>query len=170
MKLRFRSALPPLDSSTRLPLVLAALLGAALLFQAFAVDRVDLPVGGPIGGTPVAPASLPQVAPAGGATVIVTRSMFAPPGTAAGTDAGPASALAGIAIVGSIRIGRVAYAVVEQPGSRTVYARPGERIGAWRLRALTRADAVLQRGAEQLTVPFGGQPISTPKTLSGAAR
>ena len=158
MKFPSRSALPPLDSTARLPLLLAAALSAALLFQMLVIDDVTLPDAGPTRGGTGGIAPLPMMATGAGGGAIVARSMFSPgasrtaPGAAVATDP-----LGGVSIAGSMRIGRSLYAVVQRPGAPAAYVRPGGRIGGWRLDAITPTDAVLRRGGERLRVPFGAR-------------
>jgi len=163
LKLQYRSALPPFDKTSRLPLLLAALLAAALVIQLVAVDDIALPIAGPIGGVAAARLPDPHLPPASGGGAIVARAMFAP---GASRIAG-ASPPRGVALVGSIRIGRTDFAVVQGPGSRTAYVRAGGRIGDWRLGGLTRTGALLLRGKERLTVPFGGRDIPVASAAMG---
>lgn len=172
MKLPFRSALPPLDSSARLPIALAVLLGAALAFQLLAGEELDLPQPGATGGAARAYPLAADLPPAAGDAAIVARAMFLPPlqSTAAGTPGTAASPGAGIAIVGSIRIGRADFAVVQGPGAGTRYVRPGGRIGPWRLAAVTRSEVLLRGGGENVMVPFDGRALPVPRAAVGETR
>lgn len=164
LKLRFRSALPPLDRTARLPLVLAALLAAATAMQLVLVDDVELPPSGPVGRGGMAEAPAPNPERAIGGTAILARSMFAPSGGPSAGGGG--SPLGAMTIAGSIRIGRSSFAVVQGPGSRTSRVPVGGRIGDWRLKAVRANEALLQRGEEEIIVPFGG---GTPPPANGAA-
>lgn len=162
MKLRFRSALPPPDRTTRLPLLLAAMLLAALAFQLLTVDETALPPAGPIAGDRAHISAAADVARAGGGAIVLSRAVFAPRPAATGST----NPLAGVAIAGSIRIGRNAYLVVEGPGSRTARVPLGGRIGDWRVRAIRAGDALMMRGKEQLAVPFGVRGALLPDAAS----
>ncbi|TGX48707.1 hypothetical protein E5A73_20595 [Sphingomonas gei] len=163
MKLRSRFALPPLDRSSMLPLALAALLCAAVAFQALIGSALDLPAVGPVRGA--SPARLvadrPPVAIAVPATNV--RSIFtpilSPPKEAA---AGSQAPLGGYSVLGVIQIGRATFAVVRGPGERTLRAGPGQRIGEWRVHRVTRDEVRLVRGGERMTVRFGPSgPVTT---------
>ena len=154
MKLPFRSALPPLDSAARLPLLLAALLAAAFVVQLVAVDDVDLPPAGAIGGGRGAGDRPPEMVSATGGASIVARSMFAPNRAADGAAASP---LGGMMVAGSVQIGRAAFVVVQGPGNRTSTIGIGGSVGTWRLRAIRANEALLVRGEERITVPFGAR-------------
>ncbi|MBV2150032.1 hypothetical protein KRZ98_17455 [Sphingobium sp. AS12] len=167
MKLRFRSALPPLDRTARLPLALAALLAAAIVMQLVLVDAVELPPPGPVGRVGVSGASASDPERSTGGAAILARSMFAPSGgPSAGSGAG---ALGGMTIAGSIRIGRSTFAVVQGPGSRTSRVPVGGRIGDWRLRAVRASEVLLERGEEKIIVPFGaGTPLPANVAATGS--
>ena len=134
------------------------LLAAAFASQLVATDDRVLPQPGPL-ARPAA-ALDPLLLPATGERAIVARSMFAPSAARLAPGAAPAGPLGARAIVGSIRIGRADFAVVQGPGTQTAYVRPGGRIGEWRLYALMRSEALLRRGAERLTVPFGARDVA----------
>lgn len=155
---RLRFAPPPLDRRARLPLGLAVLLGAGALFQLLAADPVerDLPEPPAIGRPPRA--FVPPPLPASDGAGIVARAMFAPvaggvsgPG---GTATAPADPLAGVQVAGMIQVGRASYAIVQR-GPRVTRVPLGGRIAGYRLRALGPGGAVLVRGGERRTVPFG---------------
>ncbi|MDF0487767.1 hypothetical protein PX554_06465 [Sphingomonas sp. H39-1-10] len=170
MKLPFLSArrpldLPPLDSSAGLPLILAGLLCAALAFQLTVVDDVELPPVGPVGAGGAGDVEDAVPAAAGGGPAILARSMFAPSTNqpaAPGQDANP---LGGIMIAGSLRMGRAIFAVVMGPNNRVANVPVGGRIGDWRLTAIRQNEALLTRGEEQITVPFGARS-SLPATAA----
>lgn len=154
---RLRFAPPPLDSAARLPLGLAALLGAAALFQLLAADPLerDLPEPPPVGRPPRAFVP-PPLAPSDGAG-IVARAMFAPVTVASSGEGGAtvaADPLVGVAVAGMIQVGRASFAIVQQ-GTRIVRVPLGGRIAGFRLSALGQDGAVLTRGGERRVVPFG---------------
>lgn len=156
MKLRFRSALPPLDKSARLPILLAGFLLAGLAFQLFAVDQPELPEVGPIAGVSARHAFVGDPPPTTGTSVILSRSLFAPTATQGGSNASP---LEGIVIAGSIRVGSRVFAVVQGPGNKTSSVPVGGSVGDWRLRAVRKSEAELTRNEEQITVPFGARGV-----------
>lgn len=163
LKSRFRSALPPLDKTARLPLLLCGVLAAAIAIQLADAGDVELPPPGPIGrgGSTVSSRASPERAEGG--QVIVARSIFAPSASAA---SGSASQIGDRKIVGSIRIGRSIYAVVQGGDGRTSSVALGGRIGDWRLRAVRDGAVLLERGEERIIVPFGA---GTPLPANGAA-
>ena len=158
---RFRFAPPPLDRPSRVPLGLAAVLALAAAFQLLAGDPAerDLPEPPPVGAS--ARVFVPPPAPPGDGAAVVARAMFAPvaggaggaPGTP-GAAAAPVDPLAGVAIAGSIRVGRASYAVVQR-GARVARVPLGGGIAGFRLRALLPEGAVLTRGGERRVVPYG---------------
>lgn len=158
LKFRFRSALPPLDKTARLPLALSALLAAAIVMQVVVVDDTELPPPGPVGRADASGRAAVNPERATGGAAILARSMFAPAGgPSAGGGAGP---LGGMTIAGSIRIGRSTFVMVQGRGDRTSSVPVGGRIGEWRLRAVRANEALLERGEEKVTVPFGaGTPL-----------
>lgn len=146
-----------------LPLALALLLGAALVFQACAGDELDLPLVGAVGGgarVDGRAAIQPPVAVVD--PDIARRSMFMPvlvepkePATAQGQ-------LGGYSVVGVVQVGAAIYAIVQGPGERSFRAVPGQRIGDWQLRSVTRDQVALSRGSERMQVRFGpGGPVTT---------
>lgn len=145
------------------PLALALLLGAALAFQALAGDELDLPLAGPVRGGAAADdraAIQPPVAVVDPG--IARRSMFMPvfvePKEAA-TAQGP---LGGYSVVGVVQVGAAIYAIVQGPGEQTFRAVPGQRVGDWQLRSVTRDQVALSRGSERMQVRFGpGGPVTT---------
>lgn len=171
MKLPSRFALPPLDSSARLPLVLASLLALALAFQLLVPGAAEPPPSAPIAGARGAAAPLPPALPAGGAGLVLARQLFTPPAraVAAGGSAAPPDPLAGYAVSGTVRVGRALRAIVTTPSGRIVDVPLGGRIGAWRLAGLSATDARLVRGGERRIVPFGaGTPASAPVPEEGS--
>lgn len=157
MKLRSRLDPPPLDRPARLPLALAVALALAAVAQLFGDIDGEPPAAEPMRGRraiALAGEAAPRVPVQ---PVILARSMFAPsaaPGVAQGASA-LAGPLGGAIIVGSVRIGRAAYAVVQGPGSRLRNVRVGGRIAGWRLRRLAASEALLERGSERLAIRFG---------------
>ncbi len=165
LKLRSPFALPPLDKSSSLPLLLAVLLCAVLVFQALASNELQLPLAGPVRGKSTAKATEVRPAPATGAGPILARDMFAP--SAAPTKEGDAGQgpLGGYSVVGSIEIGRTLFAIVQAPGLRTLHARTGAALGEWKIRSIARDEVQLSRGSERLIVRFGPTgPIAVPAT------
>lgn len=168
LKLRFPSALPPLDKTAWLPLVLCALLAGAVAIQLADGGDVELPPPGPVGrgGSSGQLASEPERA--GGGEGILARSMFAPSVSA---GAGGPNQIGDRKIVGSIRVGRVTYTVVQGPDGRTVSVPVGGRIGDWRVRGVRDNAVLLERGEENIIVPFGaGPPLSANAAATGSQR
>ncbi len=146
------------------------LLGAALAFQGLLGNDLDLPLPGPVRGPSgaVQPADRPR--PATGGPAVLARSMFAPvagPASEAGSGQGP---LGAYAVVGSIQVGRTAYAVVRAQDSSTFRAKPGGKVGEWRIQAVTRDEVRLSRGGERLTVRFGPSGPFTVTATSGGTQ
>jgi hypothetical protein len=162
LKLRSRFALPPLDRSSVLPLVLAALLCAALAFQTLVGGAFDLPVAGPVRGG--APAGLAATRPSPMVVdpAIGARSMFTPILVPPKESAEAQTPLGSYAVVGAIRIGRAGYAIAQGPDGRTFRAGPGARIGAWQVRGVSQEEVRLARAGERMTVRFGPSgPVTT---------
>ncbi|WCM28036.1 hypothetical protein NDN01_03660 [Sphingomonas sp. QA11] len=146
--------------------MLAVLLSAAFAFQLLAVDDLDLPAAGPIGGSRAISAAGPGVVSARGGAAILARSMFAPSRAPVGNPG--AGAIGGVTVVGSVRIGSTVFVVVQGPGNRIANVRLGGKVGEWRLRAIRATDALLVRGEEKITVPFGArEPLSTTAAVTG---
>ncbi len=156
MKFLFRSELPPLDRSATVPIILAGLLSATLAFQAMLVGDPVLPPIGPLADRRLRLDAAPSETLATGITIANNRSIFAPgsPPPAGGPNASP---LGDVMIAGSIRNGRSLMAVVQGPGDRVSNVLVGGRIGDWRLKAVREKDALLVRGHEQISVPFGAR-------------
>lgn len=155
LKPRFPFAPPPVDRSSALPLLLAALLGAALAFQLGAGNEPELPPVGPVRARPPSDAASIRPGPVAGAAPILARGMFTaapPPASAADTGQGT---LGAYAVVGSVEIGRDAYAIVQAPGPRILRAAAGAPVGEWTIRSVARDEVRLSRGAERLIVRFG---------------
>lgn len=168
MKLRFRSALPPLDKTARLPLVLCALLAAAVGVQLMDAGDVELPPPGPVGRGGSSGSSTTSPERAEGGAAIIARSVFAPSASAA---SGSASQIGDRKIVGSIRIGHATYAVVQGGDGRTTSIAVGGRIGDWRLRAVRDGAVLLERGEERIIVPFGaGAPLPANGATTGSQK
>jgi hypothetical protein len=168
LKSRFLSALPPLDKTARLPLLLCALLAAAVAIQLTDAGDVELPPPGPVGRGGSSRSSNATPERAVGGQAIVARSVFAPSASAA---SGGASQIGDRKIVGSIRIGRATYAVVQGGDGRTTSIAVGGRIGDWRLRAVREGAVLLERGEERIIVPFGaGAPLPANAAANGSQR
>jgi hypothetical protein len=151
-----------------LPLVLAALLAAALGFQLMAVDDIELPPAGPVTGVRGRVVAASDLEWATGGAVVLARSMFAPRAMRAADPPAAAAAPEGVMIVGSVQVGRATFAVVQGPGNRTFTVPIGGRVGAWRLRAVRGTAALLVRGGEKAIVPFGArEPLSTAAAATG---
>lgn len=140
-----------------LPAALVAALAVMAVAQLAITEPVELPPVGPIGvGAPLALLNDPQ--PRGVPGLIASRPIFAPPATAnAGSDDGEAAVidpLGGAAIVGTVGVGRLRYAVV-QLGRATRRVSIGGTISGWRLIGLGDDAALLARGAERLRRPYG---------------
>ena len=168
LKLRFPSALPPLDKTASLPLVLCALLAGAVAIQLPGGGDVELPPPGPVGRG--AQSALPAGEPerAEGGAIILARSMFAPAGGPAASGAGQ---VGDRKIVGSVRVGRAIYAVVQGADGRAVSVPLGGRIGDWRLMAVRTNEILLTRGEEKIIVPFGaGAPLPANGATTGSPR
>lgn len=156
MRLRFLSALPPLDRTSRLPLALTVLLLVSFVFQLLAANNVQLPEAGPVTSGLDRRPLVEDPRPATGGAVIVERSMFAP---IAAPDKAGTSPLGGTIIAGSVQTGRLLFAIVQGPGDRIARVRVGGQVGDWRLRAIRERDVVLIRDQEQITVPFGARGV-----------
>jgi len=141
------------------------LLAAVFVFQLLASSDTELPDAGPMragGGRP----ALPRLVPATGGTVIAARAPFTP----VAQPGGPANPLGGTLVVGAIQVGGHPLAVVQRPGGDVAYVRPGGSIADWRLQAVARSEVVLLRGAERVTVPFGGQATPRSDSTGGGSR
>jgi len=146
-----------------LPLALALLLGAALAFQAFAGDELDLPLAGAVrSGAPAEARAAIQPPPALVDPGISRRSMFMPV-FAEPKEAGAVQGqLGGYSVVGVVQVGAAIHAIVQGPGERTLRAAPGQRIGDWQVRSVTHDQVALSRGGERMQVRFGpGGPVTT---------
>ena len=169
LKFQFRSAVPPLDKTARLPLALSALLAAALVMQVVVADDTGLPPAGPVGRSDATGRAAVDPERATGGAAVLARSMFAPAGGPTTGDG--AVAPGGVTIAGSIRIGRLTFVVVQGPGDRNSSVPVGGRIGEWRLRAVRANEVQLQRGEEKIIVPFGaGIPLPANGALTGSSR
>ena len=140
-----------------LPAALVAVLALAAVVQLAVTDAVELPPAGPIGvGAPLPPVREPQ--PRGVPGLILSRPLFAPPVSAgAGGEEGEGAAadpLGGVAILGTVAVGRIRYAVVQQ-GGVTRRVGVGGTVAGWRVLALGQDGAVLGRGAERLRRDYG---------------
>lgn len=145
-----------------LPLALAVLLCAALAFQALAGGDIDLPPGGAVRGATPAGLAATQPPPVIPDPAIAARSMFTPIFTAPKDAAAPQSPLGAYAVVGAITVGRATFAVAQGPGGRTFRVGPGQRIGDWRVRGVTRDEVRLSRGGEQISIRFDPSgPVTT---------
>jgi hypothetical protein len=157
LKLRSRSAPASLDRRARLPLLLALLLGGALLVQIALPDPLELPEAGPLRGVGAAGAG-GQVPTESGTVVTQLPPIFSPRfAPVASTGAGSVAMPEPLTIAGSVRVGASSAAIVQGPGLQIRRVRIGGRIGGWQLRSLAGAGALLARGAEHVTVPFGGK-------------
>lgn len=163
-RLKLRSRLPALDSAAALPLLLASVLGAALAFQLLVPTPLELPDAGPVRGGEMRPAAVPVVARADPGPL---RALFVP--QVPGPSATAAAAVPAATLVGAVRVGRSAFAVVQRPDGRIDRVGIGGRILGWRLRALGPSDALLVRNGERATVRFGGNVGSAaqPQTSGG---
>jgi hypothetical protein len=146
---------------------MALVLATALAVQLLTPADAEPPLAGPVGGGRAARAVVPSATPVMIDPAILARAMFAPAASGA-ADGQAAAPLAGYTVVGAVRIGRRAYAVVRAPDQRMIKVRPGGRIGDWRLAALTADSAMLVRGDERLAVRFGTQaPTASNSTVEG---
>ncbi len=151
-----------------MPLVLCALLAGALAMQLVVRDEAALPLPGPVGRGADPDPPVPEPKRSDGAGVILARAMFAPAG---GPPGGGASQVAGRKIAGSIKVGRAVFVVVQEPDGRTASVPVGGRIGDWRLRAVRASEALLERGAERIIVPFGaGTPLPADAAATGSGK
>jgi hypothetical protein len=146
-----------------LPLALALLLGAALAFQLLAGNEIDLPMAGPVrGGAPVDGRVAIQPPVALVDPGIARRAMFMPVLAEPKEAAAGQGQLGGYAVVGVVQVNAAIYAIVQGPGERTFRAAPGQRLGGWQLRSVTRDEVALSRGGERMQVRFGpGGPVTT---------
>jgi len=143
------------DAQGRLPALLALVLALAAVLQMAMTAAVELPPTG-YAVAPVKAGPLPAVAPQRADAVILERPLFGPRLAAVdGETAGPAAALGGAVVAGSVRIGRVPYAVVVRPDRTTVRLAVGGRIDGWRLAALGAETARFVRGNERIEVAYG---------------
>ncbi|MBO9579632.1 MAG: hypothetical protein J7498_01925 [Sphingobium sp.] len=157
MKLRFPSAPPPLDKTARLPLLLCAALALGLVAQ-FVADRdVTPPLVGAIGGRDAGGPVAGPVQPAKGGPIIVARSMFSPRPSASANGGQGANLPDGPTVAGSIRVGRNQLLVMQGPGRRVAHVPVGGRIDGWQVIAIRQNEAMLARGEERITVPFGAR-------------
>ncbi len=155
MKSRFRFASPSRADGTLLPAALVAVLGAMALVQLVLTDPVDLPATGPIGGGG-AQAALADPGSRGVPAAFASRALFSPaalPG-AAGAAQAAADPLGGAAILGLVGIGRARYLVVQQGGASRRVAIGGS-VAGWRVIGVSDSAALLARGRQRLTRPFG---------------
>lgn len=163
MNSQFRFAPPARADGTVLPAALAALLGAMALAQLAWTDPVELPEAGPIGGgTPALAVADPGsrgVPPALG-----SRALFSPAATpGSGQAQAAADPLGGAAVLGAVGVGRTRYLVVQQNGAARRVAIGGS-VAGWRVIGVSDSAALLARGRERLTRPFGaGTPASGPE-------
>lgn len=155
MKPLFRSALPPFDKSSRLPLLMAALLAVALVVQLMASGDDSMPPAAPMRFGAGQGERLPQLPPAKGGPAIIARKLFEP----IVSSSQPGGVPAGPLVIGTIQVGRRIAAVLEEPDGRIAHIHPGGRIGDWRLLRVTQNAVLLDRGGERQTVPFGGRVV-----------
>lgn len=156
--MRYRFVPPSRADGTLAPAAFVAALAMMALAQFLLTDAVELPAVGPVGaGAPVAPVADPGTR--GIPQTIMQRPIFAPSATAAGGedgDTGP-DPLGGVAIAGSVGVGRMRYVVVQEPGAALRRVGVGGTIAGWRLVGITDEAALLARGGERLRRPFGGK-------------
>jgi hypothetical protein len=157
LKSRFRFAPPARADGTLLPAALVALLGTMALVQLVLTDPVDLPATGPIGGGG-AQAALADPGSRGVPPAFAERALFSPtalPGAAGAAGAAQAAdPLGGAAILGLVGVGRARYLVVQVAGSTRRVA-IGGTVAGWRVIGVSDSAALLARGRERLTRPFG---------------
>lgn len=156
MKSRFRFAPPARADGTLLPAALVAVLGAMALVQFVLTDPVDLPATGPIGGGG-AQAALSDPGSRGVPPAFASRALFTPaalPGAGGAAAQAAADPLGGAAILGLVGVGRARYLVVQVAGSTRRVAIGGS-VAGWRVIGVSDSAALLARGRERLTRPFG---------------
>lgn len=155
MKRLFPSALLPLDKTAVLPFVMTWILAAALVAQVFAKDPVSPAPRGSVLTHTHRIASLPNMPLADGEQAILDRSVFSPANTPGGGTSTAGEEDRDFIIVGVVQIGRAAFAVIHAPGGKIIQVPVGGEVSGWRLQSLTDTDAILARGTEKMTVPFG---------------
>lgn len=162
MASRYLLVLPNRANRALLPALLVAVLAATALAQMLLTGDIDLPEGGAIGGGLASRGAPPDPGDAVVSPVIAARPIFAPRGApAAGAgDAAPVDQLGGAVIAGSVRIGRLVYAVVQTPGGGAARVPIGGHINGWRLAALSDSAARLARGGELLSAAYGSHPAT----------
>ena len=133
-----------------LPAALASLLAVMLALQLALTSEVELPPAG-AAGIGAAQGPPPAIRPAPVPPGLLARPLFAPHGAASGSA--PANPL-GATLVGAVRIGHRAYAVVQQ-GGRTINVPVGGSVAGWRLAGLSAEAARFVRGNERLVVGYG---------------
>lgn len=138
----------------------AALALAAVWQLSRAGDPTDLPAPG--NSAVQVQALVPTVSGGEGAAGALSTDIFDPARTR-GTGAGPASVPAGplgtSALVGSIRLGARAYAVVQNGDGSITRLPVGSSFKGLRLLAITNDGAMFAQGGRRISVPFGPSPI-----------
>jgi len=154
LKPRLPINLPPRGSPARLPFLLVPVLAGMAAVQLAWPGRIELPSGGSVARTGVAPlpdAPAAVIAPA----LLASRDLFAPPAKLAGAD-GPSDPLDGAVIAGVVQKGRLRLGIVQQVDGRVRYVAVGGAIAGWRLAALDQAGARLTHGhGPTLIVAYG---------------
>jgi hypothetical protein len=152
--LKFPVPIPPPASGdgTRLPALLAGLLGLLALVRLALPAPVELPDAGFI-----RPLRLPPllVAPVTVAPEILSRPLFAPGRREAGIAgvADKGAALEGARAVGFIRVRGAARAFLQAPDGSVTAVSPGSQYRGWRIVAVDRGQVIALRGAETVRLP-----------------
>jgi len=91
--------------------------------------------------------------------VLLARDLFASHQASSGSPVAAVAPLGGAVVVGSVRVGRRLYAVVQAPTGASGRLPLGGTLRGWRLSRLDDDGAHFTRGPERLDIAFGASPI-----------
>lgn len=135
-------------------------LALGLVLQLAFVGETEMPDAGWTGGG--ARAGMPSITGQFAPKILSEQSIFSPARTAnTGTDQAIQAPLGGATVAGTVSIRGRSYAVVQRPDGAIVRLAVGGRYEGWRLRSLSSAGAVFDKGAQRLPITFGVMPVQT---------
>ena len=160
MKFRYHLSLPSRADDTILPAVLAGAL--ALMFGVqlwLSGSDPELPPALAVGASQ-ANTAVPAMTPVGADRIIFDRPLFAPrQSLTAASQAGPAYAIGGAIVAGTVAIRGRSFAVVRRPNGVVTNLGIGGSIDGWRLVALPSDGAVFVKNKERRVIPYGAAAV-----------
>jgi hypothetical protein len=139
--------------------MLSLALAAMAALQLFLPNTVQLPPEGAAARTGFGGSVVNDPAPVVPNALLGSRSPFAPAraGIGGGAAEGP---LGGAVIAGSVTVGAIRFAMVQDADGGIRRVAPGGGISGWRLDAVMPSGARLRRGHERIEVPYGARPAA----------